>query len=153
MELSQLKPSRGSRHAKKRVGRGQGSGWGETCGRGVKGQKSRSGSHIPAGFEGGQMPLFRRLPKFGFRSRVSLLGRNRYNVFKVGDLSRFNEGDEVSLETLRERGFTIRRKCRKGVKIIGGGDLTVKGLRLKVNAISSSARAKIEELGGSVEII
>ncbi|MCB9029831.1 MAG: 50S ribosomal protein L15 [Deltaproteobacteria bacterium] len=153
MDLSKLAPNKGARKNRKRVGRGKGSGWGETAGRGVKGQTSRSGSSIPAGFEGGQMPLYRRIPKSGFRSRVDVLGHNRYNIFTLSDLNRFADGDVVNIESLKEKGFTIRRRSQAGVKVLGSGELTAKNLKVTVNSITKSAKEKIEAAGGSVEIV
>ena len=152
MELSDLRPAKGSRRVGKRLGRGKGSGTGETSGRGVKGQKARTGGTVRPGFEGGQMPLYRRLPKGGFRSRKNVRGENLYNVIKVSVLNRFEEGAEVSYDTLKTAGVTVRRRCQKGIKILAGGELERKKLSVKVNAISQSAREAIEKLGGTVEL-
>lgn len=146
MELSNLRPAEGSKHSDNfRRGRGHGSGNGKTAGKGHKGQKARSGAPRP-GFEGGQMPLFRRIPKRGFKNRNSLtiVGIN------VSALERFENGSEVTVETLLETG--IIKNPRDGVKILGNGELTKK-LTVKANAFSESAKAKIEAAGGNVEVI
>lgn len=146
MDLSTLKPAEGSKHsANFRVGRGHGSGNGKTAGKGHKGQKARSGSPRP-GFEGGQMPLYRRIPKRGFKCRNSkeIVGIN------LSALERFEDGAEVSVEALIEAG--IVKNPRDGVKILGNGELTKK-LNVKANAFSASAKEKIEALGGKAEVI
>ena len=146
MELSNLRPAEGSKHSDNfRRGRGHGSGNGKTAGKGHKGQKARSGAPRP-GFEGGQMPLFRRIPKRGFKNRNSLtiVGIN------VSALERFENGSEVTVETLLETG--IIKNPRDGVKILGNGELTKK-LTVKANAFSESAKAKIEAAGGNAEVI
>ena len=146
MNLSELKPAEGSRHNDNfRRGRGHGSGNGKTAGKGHKGQKARSGAPRP-GFEGGQMPLYRRIPKRGFTNRNSLeiVGIN------VDVLNRFEDGAEVTVATLVEAG--IIKNPRDGVKILGNGELTKK-LTVKVNACSAGAKEKIEALGGTVEVI
>lgn len=146
MELSNLRPAEGSKHSDNfRRGRGHGSGNGKTAGKGHKGQKARSGAPRP-GFEGGQMPLFRRIPKRGFKNRNSLniVGIN------VSALERFENGSEVTVETLLESG--IVKNPRDGVKILGNGELTKK-LTVKANAFSEGAKAKIEAAGGNVEVI
>ena len=144
MNLSELKPAAGSTHsANFRVGRGHGSGNGKTAGRGQKGQKSRSGGKVRVGFEGGQMPLYRRLPKRGFKNRNTkeIVGIN------VEALNRFEDGAEVTIAALVESGLVSNPK--DGVKILGNGELTKK-LTVKVTAVSEGAKAKIEAAGGTV---
>ena len=146
MDLSTLKPAEGSKHSDSfRRGRGHGSGNGKTAGKGHKGQKARSGAPR-IGFEGGQMPLYRRLPKRGFTNRNSkeIVGIN------VSVLEAFEEGTVVSVETLIEAG--IVKNPRDGVKILGNGELTKK-LTVKANAFSAGAKSKIEAVGGSYEVI
>ena len=146
MELSNLKPAAGSKHSNNfRKGRGHGSGNGKTAGKGHKGQKARSGAPRP-GFEGGQMPLYRRLPKRGFTNPNSktIVGIN------VSVLERFDNESVVTVETLIESG--VIKNPRDGVKILGNGELTKK-LTVKVNAFSEGAKAKIEALGGTCEVI
>ena len=146
MDLSNLQPAEGSRHSDNfRRGRGHGSGNGKTAGKGHKGQKARSGAPRP-GFEGGQMPLYRRLPKRGFacRSSKEIVGIN------VSALNRFEDGATVTVETMVESGLVTNPK--EGVKILGNGEITKK-LNVKVNAYSEGAKAKIEAAGGTVEVI
>ncbi len=146
MDLSNLQPAEGSRHSDNfRRGRGHGSGNGKTAGKGHKGQKARSGAPRP-GFEGGQMPLYRRLPKRGFTCRNSkeIVGIN------VSALNRFEDGATVTVETMVESGLVTNPK--DGVKILGNGEITKK-LNVKVNAYSEGAKAKIEAAGGTVEVI
>lgn len=146
MNLSNLKPAMGSRKSDNfRKGRGHGSGNGKTAGYGHKGQKARSGAPRP-GFEGGQMPLYRRIPKRGFTNRntLEIVGIN------LSALERFEDGAEVSVETLIETG--IVKNPKDGVKILGNGELTKK-LNVKANAFSEGAKAKIEALGGTCEVI
>jgi large subunit ribosomal protein L15 len=146
MDLSTLKPAEGSKHSDSfRRGRGHGSGNGKTAGKGHKGQKARSGAPR-IGFEGGQMPLYRRLPKRGFTNRNSkvIVGIN------VSALEAFEEGTVVSVETLIETG--IVKNPRDGVKILGNGELTKK-LTVKANAFSEGAKSKIEAVGGTCEVI
>ena len=146
MELSNLKPAEGSKHSDSfRRGRGHGSGNGKTVGKGHKGQKARSGAPRP-GFEGGQMPLYRRLPKRGFKNRNTkeIVGIN------VDALERFENDTVVTVETLLETG--IVKNPRDGVKILGNGELTKK-LTVKVDAFSEGAKAKIEAVGGTCEVI
>ncbi len=145
--LDRLAPPKGATSSPKRVGRGPGSGTGKTAGRGVKGQGKRSaGRATPFWFEGGQMPLVRRLPKRGFFNR----DRVEYQIVNVSALTVFEAGSTVDTEALRARGL-IRRNGG-GVKILGQGDAPKK-LVLKVQRVSGSARKKIEEAGGSVELI
>ncbi|MBP5164193.1 MAG: 50S ribosomal protein L15 [Lachnospiraceae bacterium] len=147
MDLSNLKPAEGSVHSDNfRKGRGSGSGNGKTAGRGQKGQKARSGGHSAPGFEGGQMPLYRRLPKRGFRNRNT----KEIVAIDLDYLERFDNGAEVSVDSLKESG--IVKNPRDGVKILGSGKLTKK-LTVKANAFSASAKEKIEALGGKAEVI
>ncbi len=146
MDLNSLSPMEGSKRPRKRVGRGPGSGKGKTCGRGQKGQKSRSGASIPAVFEGGQMPLVRRLPKRGFHNKWG----KHIAIVNVGDLNRFDDGSVVDVELLEQSGLV--KKVGDGVKVLGNGDID-RALTLKVHRISKSARAKIEGAGGSVELL
>lgn len=143
-ELHDLSPTRGSHRDRKRKGRGPGSGNGKTAGRGQKGQKSRSGASIPAYFEGGQMPLVRRIPKRGFTP----LTRIEYQVVNVRDLDRFDA--DVDPAALKRAGLV--RSTRKPVKILGNGELT-KALNVEAHAFSKSAREKIEAAGGSVGLV
>ncbi|MAG83879.1 50S ribosomal protein L15 [Candidatus Poribacteria bacterium] len=148
MKLNELKPPKGSRRPKKRVGRGHGSGWGKTCGRGHKGQKSRSGVSIPAWFEGGQMPLVRRIPKSGPR-RIGHV-RIEYSVVNIQTLSIFEDGATVSLETMFESGI-VKGKNSK-VKVLGNGEIEKK-LTVQAHKFSKTAVEKIEAVGGTVEVI
>ena len=146
MDLANLQPSEGSKHSNNfRRGRGHGSGNGKTAGKGHKGQKARSGAPR-IGFEGGQMPLYRRLPKRGFTNRNTL----KIESINVSALERFDNDTEVTIDLLIETG--IVKNPKDGVKILGNGELTKK-LTVKVNAFSESAKAKIEELGGKAEVI
>ena len=146
MELSNLQPAAGSKHSDNfRRGRGHGSGNGKTAGKGHKGQKARSGAPR-TGFEGGQMPLYRRLPKRGFTNRNTL----DIEAINISALERFDNDTEVTVETLIEAG--VIRNPKDGVKILGNGELTKK-LTVKANAFSESAKAKIEALGGKAEVI
>ena len=147
MELSNLRPADGSKHSDNfRRGRGHGSGNGKTAGKGHKGQKARSGGGTRPGFEGGQMPLYRRIPKRGFTciNSKEIIGIN------VSALERFEDGAEVSVDTLVEAGIVSNPK--DGVKILGSGELTKK-LTVKANAFSAGAKEKIEALGGKAEVI
>ena len=147
MDLSNLRPADGSKQSDKfRRGRGHGSGNGKTAGKGHKGQKARSGGGKRPGFEGGQMPLYRRIPKRGFTNRntVEIVGIN------VSALERFDNDAVVTVETLVEAG--IVKNPRDGVKILGNGELTKK-LTVQANAFSAGAAAKIEALGGKAEVI
>ena len=144
MELNNLKPKKGSRHAKKRVGRGPGSGHGKTAGRGEKGQKSRSGFSRMLGFEGGQMPLHRRLPKRGFTN----IFKKDYAVVNLADLERFDNGAAVDEAALREKGLIKGRY--DGVKILGQGKLSKK-LTVSATKFSESARKQIEAAGGTCQ--
>lgn len=146
MKLHELKPVEGSRKAQKRVGRGTGSGLGKTAGKGQKGQNSRSGGGVKPGFEGGQMPLYRRLPKRGF---TNIFAKQIVEV-NVERLNIFENGTEVTEALLKERG--VISKTLDGVKILGNGELT-KSLTVKVSRFSKSAQEKIEAAGGKVEVI
>lgn len=142
-ELHDLSPVPGSHRNRKRVGRGPGSGTGKTSGRGEKGQKARSGGSIPAGFEGGQMPLHRRIPKRGFFNR----NRVEYQIVNVGDMGGLS--GEVTPETLRAVGLV--GSSRKPVKILGTGEIDI-ALQVTAHAFSGSARKKIEAAGGTVTV-
>ena len=144
--LNQLKPVEGARHAKKRLGRGIGSGLGKTAGKGTKGQNARSGGGVRPGFEGGQLPLFQRLPKRGFKS----LSRVEYKVVNVEQLNVFKNGSVVDAQKLVEAG--IIKELNENVKILGNGKLEKK-LTVKANKFSESAKKAIEAAGGSVEVI
>ena len=146
MELSNLKPKKGARHAKKRVGRGPGSGHGKTSGRGEKGQKSRSGYSGKRGFEGGQMPLHRRLPKRGFTN----IFKTDYAVVNVSDLERFDNGASIDEATLRQAGLV--KGSHDGVKVLGDGELSKK-LNVSATKFSKSAKEIIEKAGGTVQEI
>lgn len=152
MDLSTLKPHPGSKRKKARVGRGEGSGLGKTSGHGGKGQTARSGGKPHMHFEGGQTPLYRRVPKIGFRSRKKTRGENQYEIVNLSELEKFEAGSTVDLEALRQIGRFAGSKEKGGVKLLGKGELT-KQLNIKVHAISASARAKIESLGGNVELV
>ncbi|EPY14553.1 MULTISPECIES: 50S ribosomal protein L15 [Paenibacillus] len=146
MKLNELSPAPGSRQTRNRVGRGIATGNGKTSGRGHKGQNSRSGGGVRPGFEGGQNPLYRRLPKRGFVNPT----RKEYAVVNVTDLNRFEAGTEVTPELLMEQG--IVNNPMSGIKVLGNGDLSVK-LTVKANKFSQSAVEKIEAAGGKSEVI
>ena len=146
MKLHELTPAPGSKHSRKRVGRGIGSGTGKTSGRGHKGQNARSGGGVRPGFEGGQNPLYRRLPRRGFTNRF----RKEYAIVNLKDLNRFEAGSEVTPEVLLESGVVKDRK--NGIKILGNGELTVQ-LTVKANKFSQSAVEKIQAAGGKAEVI
>ncbi|WP_134704786.1 50S ribosomal protein L15 [Ammoniphilus sp. YIM 78166] len=146
MKLHELKPAEGSRKERKRVGRGTSSGWGKTAGRGHKGQKARSGGGVRPGFEGGQNPLYRRLPKRGFTNP----NRVEYAEVNLDRLNRFEANTEVTPELLLETG--VVSSLKDGVKILGNGELTV-ALTVKANKFSQSAVEKIEAAGGKTEVI
>ena len=146
MNLSNLKAPRGSSEKRKRVGRGQSSGLGKTAGRGGKGQKARSGNMHFEGFEGGQMPLQRRLPKFGFTNPT----RKSFVAVNVGDLVEFDAGSTVDLAELRRVG--LLRQELDGVKILGTGELD-RALTVKAHRFSATAKEKIEKAGGKAEVI
>lgn len=142
--LNELSPRAGARQKRKRVGRGPGSGKGKTCGTGVKGQGTRSGKKIKGWFEGGQMPLYQRVPKRGFQNRF----RVENEIVNLGELSVFGDNAEVDAKALAARGLI--RGSGSPVKVLAEGDAP-KGLKLTVSKISASARAKVEAAGGSVE--
>jgi len=147
MNLHSLKPVKGARQRPTRVGRGQGSGKGKTCGRGTKGQMARKGHKRKPGFEGGQMPLIRRIPKRGFTNYRS---RKEFAPVNVADLTRFDEGSEVTVALLRETGLV--KGVFDGVKILGTGEVERK-LTVKAQAFSASAQSKIEAAGGTCEVV
>lgn len=147
MRLHNLKPRPGAKHRRKRLGQGESSGRGKTAGRGGKGQTARSGSSIRIGFEGGQMPLIRRIPKRGFNNARFA---TQYLPVNVGELNCFEDGARVDETALRSVGLANGRS--DGIKILGTGDLSKK-LVVVVSAISASAKSKIEAKGGSVEIV
>lgn len=147
MKLHELKKNEGATFSKKRVGRGPGSGLGKTSGKGHKGQKARSGAKISAVFEGGQLPLYRRLPHRGFnnaRYKVT------YATINIEDLNIFNDGDVITPEFLQERG--IIKKQLAGIKVLGRGKLEKK-ITIKAHKFSNSALTKIEEAGSKIEVI
>ncbi|MBS7344520.1 MAG: 50S ribosomal protein L15 [Caryophanon sp.] len=146
MKLHELKPAVGSRKERNRVGRGIGSGNGKTSGKGHKGQNARSGGGVRPGFEGGQNPLFRRLPKRGFTN----VNRKEYAIVNVETLNRFEDGAEVTAALLLETGVVSNEKA--GIKILGHGELTKK-LTVKAHKFSASAKEAIENAGGSIEVI
>jgi large subunit ribosomal protein L15 len=146
IRLHNLKPRPNSRHRVKRLGIGESSGHGKTSGKGHKGQKARSGGSIRLGFEGGQMPLIRRLPKRGFNNAAF---RKEYAIVNLDDLNRFEAGSTVNEETLREAKH-IRGSCA-GLKILGRGELK-HGLTIEADKVSESARQKIEKAGGTVTL-
>ncbi len=146
MKLHELSPVPGSNTKAYRKGRGNGSGNGKTAGRGQKGQWSRSGGGVRVGFEGGQMPLARRIPKRGFHNIFA----KPLEAVNVSSLEKFEDGAEVTAEALLEKG--ILSKCQYGVKILGNGNLTKK-LTVRANAFSAAAKAKIEEAGGKAEVV
>ena len=147
MKLHELSPNPGSVKTRKRVGRGAGSGLGKTSGKGHKGQNARSGGGVRVGFEGGQLPLFRRLSKRGFNNYEF---RTVYATVNVGDLNRFEDGTTITPELLIETGLV--KKELDGIKVLGNGELTKK-LTVKANKFSDSAKTKIENIGGKTEVI
>ena len=147
MKLHELRPSEGAFKTSKRVGRGTGSGLGKTSGKGHKGQNARSGGGVRPGFEGGQLPLFRRLPKRGFSNAMFKV---EYATINVSDLEKFEDGAVVTPELLKEMG--ILKKQLAGVKVLGNGNLTKK-LTVKASKFSKSAIEKIEAIGGKAEVI
>ncbi len=146
MKLHELSPAEGAKKKAFRVGRGHGSGNGKTSGRGQKGQKSRSGGNVRPGFEGGQMPIYRRLPKRGFTNIFA----KKYTSINVEKLNAFDDGAEVTAETLKESG--VISKINDGVVILGRGDLNKK-LTVKASRFSKSAAEKISAAGGKAEVI
>ncbi len=147
VKLHELKPAPNSKHKRKRVGRGVGSGRGKNCGRGTNGQNSRSGGGVRPGFEGGQTPLFRRLPKTGFNNdRFS----TEFEVVNIKTLNRFSDGEEITPQLLKEQG--VISKIRDGLKILGDGEIDV-ALTVRAHDFSETARRKIEDAGGTAEVI
>lgn len=147
MKLHELKPNEGSVKNRKRIGRGPGSGTGKTSGKGHKGQNARSGGGVRPGFEGGQLPLFRRLPKRGFSNAMF---KRQYAVINLDDLNRFKDGEVVTPELLLELGIVKNQLC--GIKVLGNGTLTSK-VTVRAHKFSESAKSKIEASGGKVEVI
>jgi large subunit ribosomal protein L15 len=147
MRLHDLKPRPGAKHRRKRLGQGESSGHGKTSGRGGKGQTARSGSSIRIGFEGGQMPLIRRIPKRGFNNARHT---TRYIPVNLESLNQFSDGARVDIEQLRKAGLANGQAA--GIKILGDGELTKK-LTVSAHAFSASARAKIEGKGGACEVV
>lgn len=147
MKLHELQPAAGSKKARTRVGRGLGSGLGKTSGRGQKGQNSRSGGGVRSGFEGGQMPLYRRLPKRGFNNVFA----KQYAEVNVEQLNRFEDGATVDPVALIEAG--ILKNVRDGIRILGNGTLETKNLIVIANGFTKSAEEKITAAGGKVEVI
>ena len=146
MKLHEMKYTEGARQKSYRVGRGHGSGNGKTAGKGHKGQKARSGGGVRLGFEGGQMPLYRRLPKRGFTN----IWAKEYSIINVEDLNRFEVGTEVTQELLKQAGML--KQVKDGIKVLGQGNLTV-ALTVKADKFSKSAVEKIEAAGGKAEVI
>ena len=146
MRLHDLRPAEGSTKSKKRVGRGTGSGLGTTAGRGMNGQNSRAGGGVRPGFEGGQMPLFRRIPKRGFNNKF----KKQWTVVNVEILNEFEDGTEITPEVLLQTG--VVSKLSYGLKILGDGELNKK-LTVKANKFTQSAISKIEAAGGKAEVI
>ena len=146
MKLHELSPSEGSKKKAFRVGRGHGSGNGKTSGKGQKGQKARSGGGVRPGFEGGQMPLYRRLPKRGFTNIFA----KKYTSINVEDLNKFDNGTEITAEVLKENG--VIKKINDGIVVLGRGDLNKK-VTIKAKRFSKSAEEKISAAGGKAEVI
>lgn len=146
MKLNELSPVAGSTHLSKRKGRGNGSGKGKTAGRGQKGQLSRSGGGVRVGFEGGQMPLARRIPKRGFNNIFA----KPLTAINVSTLNRFEDGDVITAEKLLATG--VLSKCEYGLKLLGNGEITKK-LTVQATAFSESAKSKIEAAGGKAEVV
>lgn len=145
--MSQIELKKSGVKKSKRIGRGLGSGRGAYSGRGQKGQKARTGGGVRPGFEGGQMPLYRRLPKRGFKS----LDHKVYNIINIASLKDIQAGSEVSPESLKSLGLIHANN--RPVKLLGNGELKIKNLQIKVHAVSAQAKAKIEALGGTVTIL
>ena len=146
MRLNDLSPAAGARQTRKRIGRGVGSGWGKTAGRGSKGQNCRSGGGVRPGYEGGQMPIHRRLPKRGFKN----IFKKIYAIVNIRDLEKFESGSVVDEAALVREGL-VKGK-RDGIKLLGQGEIDMP-LTVKIHMISRSARAKIESAGGKVEVL
>lgn len=153
LTLSTLKPNVGARKVRTRIGRGEGSGHGKTSGRGGKGQTARSGGKIRPGFEGGQMPLYRRIPKVGFRSREAVAGNNEYSIVRLSVLQRLDNGTTVDIETIKNLGYAKKSSQKAGIKILADNCDFTKKLHLKVHAISTGAKARVEAAGGTVELL
>ncbi|GAB2025237.1 50S ribosomal protein L15 [Lactovum odontotermitis] len=147
MKLNELQAPEGSRKVRNRVGRGTSSGNGKTSGRGQKGQKSRSGGSIRPGFEGGQTPLFRRMPKRGFLN----VNHKEYAIVNLSSLNKLADGADVTAQSLLDA--KVIKSVKDGVKILGNGELTAKKLKVSVAKVSASAKAAIEAAGGSVEVL
>jgi large subunit ribosomal protein L15 len=146
MDLSHLRPAAGATKKSKRIGRGPGSGHGKTSGKGHKGRGARSGGNTPPGYEGGQMPLSRRLPKYGFHNPF----REEFNIVNIGSLERFDAGSVVDSDTLIKVGLV--KNAKKKIKILADGTLT-KSLTIKAQAFSKQAQEKIVSLGGTAEVV
>jgi large subunit ribosomal protein L15 len=146
MRLEDLAPAKGAKSSRKRVGRGCGSGLGKTAGRGTKGQKSRSGGGTAPWFEGGQMPLQRRIPKRGFTN----IFKTRYSIVNVNDLERFDVGSQIGPQELLQTGLV--KSFHDGIKLLGDGDLT-RAFTVQVHKASAVAVSKVEAAGGRVELI
>ena len=146
MKLHELKAPPGSSRAPKRKGRGTATGQGKTAGRGMNGQNSRSGGGTRLGFEGGQMPLYRRIPKRGFTN----IWRKEMAIVNIGDLNAFDDGTDVTLELLQEKGLV--KKAPHGLKVLGDGALE-KNLTVKANKFSKTAQEAIEKAGGKAEVV
>lgn len=147
MKLNELSPSV-PRKNRKRIGRGNSSGWGKTAGKGSNGQNSRAGGGVKPYFEGGQMPIYRRVPKRGFSNAIF---KKEYTLLSLDLLNNFEDGETVSIETLFDK-FLVKSIKKDGIKILGNGELTKK-LTVKAHKVSKSAKAAIEAKGGSVEIV
>lgn len=147
MNLNELKPAEGSRGKAYRRGRGHASGNGKTAGRGHKGQKARSGGGVRPGFEGGQMPLYRRIPKRGFHC----INHKEIIAINVSSLNVFEDGSTIDIDALKSKGLVSNP--RDGVKILGDGELNIKNITVKVNLFSKTAIEKIEAIGGKAEVI
>jgi large subunit ribosomal protein L15 len=144
MKLHELMPAKGSLKKRKRIGRGEGSGTGKTSGRGTKGQNARSGSGVPLGFEGGQMPLQRRIPKRGFTN----VFKRDFEIINIKDLKNFASDATVNREALQKAGLVKRRGA---IKLLAKGEISYP-LRIKIDRVSQAAREKIESAGGTVEV-
>ena len=147
MKLNELSPSVPKKN-RKRIGRGNSSGWGKTAGKGSNGQNSRAGGGVKPYFEGGQMPIYRRVPKRGFSNAIF---KKEYTILSLDLLNNFEDGETVSMETLFDK-FLVKSIKKDGIKILGNGELTKK-LTVKAHKVSKSAKAAIEAKGGSVEIV
>lgn len=146
MKINELSPAEGSRKKRKRVGRGPGSGHGKTCCRGHKGQRSRSGGGVRPGFEGGQMPLHRRLPKRGFTN----IFKKEYNILNVEDLNRFEPNAFLDADAFKQAGLI--KKMMDGIKLLGTGEIT-HPVVVRIQKVSKAAKEKVEAAGGKVELI